>query len=743
MRLRPAMQLSRAVPLRPATEPLPVAQPRRVGDRCRSLVGLALAVLCCLATLSVDLCAQASRQAPAGKARVAPPQRFERVLWCADGKQGPEFARRSGYTAVQLGRGADPTPIRSLGLRFYLDQPIGKGLLELRDRDWRPVVQLFERTRDASQLVRPQCFAEPGRVDKAAAAAAHEARRVGPEGMLFVALADEASSTRHNAPLDSCQCEHCLKDFRAYVRERFSDVDALNTALGTHYASIDVAVPISTGQVRSRELGEQLLPADLRPFSLWLDFVDDQFATAVRTIRERVQAAVPGVPVGLTGLAVPGPFGGHDYGRLITGDTLAEPYDIGGSIELSRSLLPRGAHRYATLIPPGEDTPAGKIDIGEYVRARLMAMASQGTAGVVVWNDGTVQEDGKETEFGAAVRTAFTQHGAEFDALAGAQIERSPVWLVESHASVRAWWMIDSAKDGMTWVRRLGSYEATHSTSQAARLSWIRLLQDLGQQPDFVTAKTLEQRLFTERPRCVVLPATLALSDRAVAALNVYVRNGGLLLADHSTAIYDERLQRRERGALDPLFGIEQRSLAWHDLLVREGKSTARDRALPAAERSLRGETSRQETDSDTFLERSIGGGYAYYLNSPVAAYDEWRLDPGQVGRARELRRRVRAALRRARVSPPCEVTGKGLPTCIERVSLKLRDGRNVLAVRLNALARPKLMRQLNQDGPIPIEITLPGKRNVRELNGKDHGNTNVVKAMLDPFGAVFLEVRR
>ncbi|MCK5945161.1 MAG: hypothetical protein KAI24_24440, partial [Planctomycetes bacterium] len=75
--------------------------------------------------------------------QVAKPQRFERVLWCSDLDAGPKLARASGYTAVQLGRGGDPTPLRSLGLRFYLDQPIGKGLLELRDQQWRPVVQLF------------------------------------------------------------------------------------------------------------------------------------------------------------------------------------------------------------------------------------------------------------------------------------------------------------------------------------------------------------------------------------------------------------------------------------------------------------------------------------------------------------------------------------------------------------------------------------------------------------------------
>ena len=193
------------------------------------------------AAVLLALAALRAQQEPA----IEPPQRFERVLWCAEGGGGAALARQNGYTAVQLGRGGDPTPLRSAGLRFYLDQPIGKGLLELRDEQWRPVVQRFERDRDSSALVRPTCFADPGRVAAAAAAAAKEARRVGPEAMLFVALADEASTTRHGAPLDTCRCGDCLGAFRAFCCARFADVDALNGALGTSYAGFDDVAPLT------------------------------------------------------------------------------------------------------------------------------------------------------------------------------------------------------------------------------------------------------------------------------------------------------------------------------------------------------------------------------------------------------------------------------------------------------------------------------------------------------------------
>lgn len=673
---------------------------------------------------------------------VAPPQRFEKVLWCSDPVAGPALARRSGYTAVQLGRGGDPTPLRSAGLRFYLDQPIGKGLLELRDAQWEPVVQQFERTRDPGGLARPTCFAAPGRVDAAAAAAAKEARRVGPEGLLFVALADEASSTRHNAPLDTCRCARCVAQWREFCAARFPDVDALNAAMGTSFASFEDATPLGTDQVRTRELGDRLLPQDLRAWALWLDFVDQQFAAAVAEIRRRVARAVPGVPVGLTGLAVPGPYGGHDYARLLDGHTLGEPYDIGGSIELAQRLLPAGAHRYETLAPPPDGAVTAGLAPSRYVRARLAAMACRGTTGVVVWNDRTVAgADGAATPFGRAVAAELGRLAGPLDQLAGATLEASEVWVVESHGSVRAWWMVDSATDGMTWVRRLASYEATHSTSQAARRGWIRLLQDLGLQPGFVGADSLPERLLTEKPRCVVLPATLALSDRAARALALYVERGGTLIADHSVGLYDEQLRRRDVGALDGVFGVAERSLDWTDLLVREGRTTSREAGLPPAEGGLRGAVGLRGARQDTFLENVVRRGRAHYLNVPVCAYPEWRLDPQHIGAARQLRRRVRAAVQRAGVLPPCEVRGASLPTIVERAPLRLRDGRRVLGVRLNALERPQLLEQLAERGPLEVELIFPRVRALRELRGRDHGRADRCTVELDPFGAVFVEI--
>jgi hypothetical protein len=721
--------------------------------------GLAAAVLALLPVPAALAQARGAAATAATAGAVAPPARFERVLWCSDPVTGVALAKAIGFTAIQLGRGADPAPVAAAGLGFYLDQPIGKGLLELRDDPWLTVRDAYERTRDPAVLVRPACFAAPDVLDRAVRDAAAEAARVRGDALRFVALADEPSATRHDAPLDTCRCAHCIAAYRAFLERRFRTIDAANLALGTQFPSFADAVPTTTDQVRRRELVDTTLPKDLRPFAVWLDFVDEQYANAVTAIAASVRHAVPGVPVGLTGLNPPAAFGGNDPSRWASALTLIEPYAIGGAPELLAALAP-AAHRYATIAPPPREQ-LGKVALGPFVSARIAAMACEGLSGVVVWNDATVTAGDATTPFGLAVQQALRQWGPVLDACAGAVVDTDPVWIVESQASVRAWWMIDSARDGMTWPRRLASYEREHSTSQTARLGWLRLLQDLGLQPRFVAEVGLPERLLRERPRCVVLPASIALAERTVQAITAYARAGGVVLADHGTALYDDALLQRERGGLDELFGIEQRSLRWDDLWVREGRSTSRERGLPLAEQGLRGGVGERRDAGDAHVERAVGRGRALYLNAPVAAYPAWRLAPESVEPARELRRRVRAALVLAGAPPTCEVRGEGLPTCIARTRLVLRDGRRVLAVRVHALDAPAVLQQLAATGERPIRLELavpatlrplagaPGAERLAEaLAARDGGaaggaagRATTFELRLDPFGALLLEV--
>lgn len=647
--------------------------------------------------------------------------------------------RELGVDAINLGPDGDFAPLAEAGLDFYLDQPIGKGLLELRDRDYEPLQKDYETTRDASRLVRPQCLRDAGlraRLGARAGEVAARARQAKGSSLRFVALADEASSTRHANPLDLCRCARCLAAFRAFALARHGSLERANTEWATQFANEAAIEPLTTDQIRRRELGGVLLPENLTPWTDWLDFVDQGFAEAVHALEQQVRAGGADVRVGLTGIQAPSAFGGHDYARLFAGASLVEAYDQGGAVELVRSLAPSAQH-WSTLMLPTEFA----ADTGDLLTARIAEAAARGQSGTVLWSDERLLDaEGKPGRGGELLRSSLQRLRLPLDACAGAVPELDAVWICESHASVRAWWMLDSAGDGMTWVRRFSSHEATHSTSLAARRGWLKLLQDVGIAPRFVGESDLPLRLLQERPRLLVLPASIAMSDRLCAAIANYVRQGGHVVADHTPAIFDERLRRRAAGGLDVLFGIEQRSLRWEDLGVREG--SLRRGASGPVESGLRAAVAERIASEPVFVEKLHQRGRAVCLNLPVFAYAGQRLDPTKVVAAADLRKRMRQVLAAALVVPRCDVRGEGLPSCLARSFLRDATGRRLLAVRLDAIDDPSLLRELTQKGPRPVRLSFPAPVRLFSLRGEELGSGTEIEARLDAYAGLFVEVR-
>ena len=238
----------------------------------------------------------------------------------------------------------------------------------------------------------------------------------------------------------------------------------------------------------------------------------------------------------------------------------------------------------------------------------------------------------------------------------------------------------------------------------------------------------------------------IALSDRAVESIAGYVRGGGLLVADHGPAFYDEQLVRRPQPALDELFALSGRSYALRDRLVHEGRPAAAARlrsGAAAAEVGIAGGVAEPVAGFRVHIENVHGRGKAIYLNLAVCEYAAVRLDPERHRTARDLRVRLRRILFEASIAPPLTVRGAGLPTCIERLVLRARDGRRLLAVRLNALDDPGRMQEIGERGPRPVELRFPEPVGLVDLTtGRDLGVAAKFETVLDPWRALLFEVR-
>jgi hypothetical protein len=649
----------------------------------------------------------------------APEAGFERVLWLHGGPPRDDrffaMVKELGFTAVSVSGDEDPAVPGRHGLRFYRDQIAGKGILELREAEWAKVRDGYLAARDPVVLVRPAVLADQAAVDSLLAVIGRNLDAALGHQPIWISLGDEISVTRHCNPLDLCFAGPSLLAFREFLRSKHENLAALNRAWGISHPSFEAVRPWTADQIRARELGTASLPRNLRPWAEHREFMDAELARVVtrglEAVRERSK-----VPCGLTGLQPPSAYGGHDYARLLPNLTFYESYDIGGARDLARSLAPPGARAVGTLFPP----KAGESPL--LLRAALYDLLCHGAAGAIVWSAGDVLGEAGPTPFGRVLAETFAQLGDAAAAFAGAEIQRAPLWIVESQASVRAHWMLDSAGDGATWIRRLSSYEATHSTSLATRASWIQACKDLGFEPLLVPAASLAQRLAGAGPRLLVLPACLALADAEAAAIDAWVARGGVVVADYGSGIYDENLVLRPAGALDAVFGIRRRSLLAADLRVREG--VAGGPRLPGgaglAERGLDAEGLFEPAGSERVqLEHEHGKGRAHYLNLALCEYAAARLDPQRIALAFDLRSRLRRVLGDAGLLPPIEVRAEGLPTCLERTFLRARDGRQLLAVRVHALERPELLAQLAARGPRRVTLSFPRPTRVRDLRAR------------------------
>lgn len=682
---------------------------------------------------------------PATTAKVPRPAGgFEVILWLHGGP--PRNARffqaiqELGCTAVSLSAGEDPAVPGRHGLGFYCDQICGKGVLELRAGQFDPVRKAYEISRDPRDLARPACLSSMATLAMLADTLSDRLRSALPHKPLAVSLGDEISVTRHASPLDLCFHQRSLEEFRAFLRLRHHSIERLNEGWNTRFPDFDAVMPFTADQIRARELGGPVLAENLRPWAEHREFMDKELAQTVIRLREQVARHTSQLPCGLTGMPAPAAYGGHDYARLLPHLSFFEAYDVGGARDLAMSLAPAGACQVATVFPPKPGENAGLVP------ARLADMLAHGMWGTVVWSAGDVLDQScRPTAYGRALQAALKDLQPALGAFAGATVLRSPVWILESQASVRGWWMLDSRDDGDTWIRRLTSYEATHSTSIAARHGWVRILEDLGMQPRLVPAAELAQRLRRQPPRLLVLAATLALSEANGRAIQEFVSNGGFLVADHSTGLYDEHLCRRDRGLLDRLFGIRKRSLLYRDQLVVQGRPAAAGRVesgAAAAERGLVGGAAENVGGLRVQLERHVGKGRAVYLNLAVCEYGRVRLDPKHLRTALDLRQRVLWVLREAGVATPVLVVSERVPTCLERVVLRARDGRTLLAVRINALEAPAVLREIAKGGTRPLKLTFPDRHRVEDLiTGRSWPAATDHQLRLDPIRGLFLVV--
>ena len=477
--------------------------------------------------------------------------------------------REMGVTAGMVTGDGSSRPLLDAKFPYYVENMVNKGLClkwNSNVRDWDKWVTQWKDKRDEAGCVREYSLDDPKWRGWARAQMRTLASRNAPHAPLLYNIRDEPSVTQSANPFDYDFSPPALAGFREWLKKQYGTLEALNAGWETQFAAWEEVVPFTTDRIKNRMSSGAALPehkpnwqavariqfdpADARKkrtawnFSPWADhrtYMDVSFAAVFDDLRQSVRAFDPKTPVGIEGTQMPSAFGGNDLWRLSRSIDWVEPYDICDAREIFGSFMP-GKLMLTTV---------GERD-AKAAQRRLWHLLLLGDKGCIVWwSEDCIDwfsDDYALTERARALAPVLKEMRSPLARLfLRARRETDPIAIHYSQPSIQAAWLIESAGDGATWLRRFSSYEATHNRHARIRHAWLETLQDLGYSPRFLSSAQIE-RGGLGNFSVLVLPQSYALSDAETKAITEF---DGTLLADGGAGYFDEHARLRAAPAFN------------------------------------------------------------------------------------------------------------------------------------------------------------------------------------------------
>lgn len=568
-----------------------------------------------------------------------------------------------------------------------LDYP-GPGIPGFRDAKFAEKSAKYPQTKDKALLVREPCLNDPEYRSKLSDALRDRVREAAKVGLSYdYCMGDEMSLTHYTQYYDYCFSDYTLAAFREWLKHEYPGVEDLNRAWGTDYASWDQVMPMTLDEVRGR--------ANAAPWAEFRTFMNDNLADFYAFVQKTIREVDLEAKCGLSGTQEPKPGNGMDWWKLSRAFSYYHSYNTGWSNEMRRSFAAETGVRQTPYY-------AGYWQGGRRLEYNMMWCLLHDTKGISCWTtpllvypDFTLTEAGEDTR-----RLVHELRDGLWDAVRAGRRLQDGIALHYSQPSINAALLLDH-----------------DSHIVQVRDAWVKLLEDLGLQYDFVAYKQVEAGALTRTPGCYrvfILPESIALSAREVDEIRRFVTAGGTVIADGWCGLMDERCVRHERPALDEVFGV---SRGEEVALGESVKVSARVAGKETVLRIRPAETGVRTTgipfgDSGgvpALVSSKMGKGQTWYLNLDLSSWpvDRQTRSPNEQG----LRDVVGNVLASAGVRPPLRVTcASGKPAHVEVVRYELGGsgaGRDVVV---------GLLRNWDQEGNDIITASWGTERHVYDL---------------------------
>ncbi len=448
------------------------------------------------------------------------------------------------------------------GTRFYLWKEQAQLMRKLRLRtliaNWRPMDHDFPirynfnptmlhhvglgrcsepveyaETGDKMLLQRKPCLSNPEFLERIK----EDYRQIGKNqhkfGLRFYWMGDEQSLTGYGGtPIDFCFSEHCLFEFRNFLKLKYDSLAKLNQEWQCEFETWEEVLPFTKDEIWQGQ-GEKIAG-----WADHLEFMDGRLQNVVASATSSGRLSDPEAKFSISGTQAPTAYGGMDWWRQMKVFDGLMNYYSGGQHELQRSFKPDGDYM------PWEFGYSSKGGILGYKIWKTLFLGYKGIMGFC---------------YPSLVNPDWTLPAAMADSLPHLKVlstglgkhylnnlhSQADIAVLYSQASIRAAFI-----------------EKRRDEHRLLREKLILLLRQAGASFDFVSYEQVEQGILQQgRYQTLILPDSSALSDLEVNAILGFAAAGHRIIAVAEPGRLQQNCRKRQENPLLELFAGNQHVL--------------------------------------------------------------------------------------------------------------------------------------------------------------------------------------
>lgn len=351
-------------------------------------------------------------------------------------------------------------------------------------------------------------------------------------------MADESSLTAFTDAFDVDWAPEAMAAFRVWLQGEYKTLDALNASWGTNFRDWADVLPMTTAQAQKH--------GNYAPWSDHRAFMEQEYVKAWARAKTLIREVDPGARVSISGTQVPYPHNGCNWYEIDQLLDYLQPYSDGGQDFMHVFFHPgmpiTGFTGYGTI---GSDA--------QYEQWQRLFAGNTGAS--IFWHYTLLNPDLTLTNQGEALAAVYGRlEGGIGRVFLNSRVHEDGVAIHFSMASIRGAWITD----GRILPDQPDEYESSKNSLefQRRRDVWLSALQQQGVQFRFLASPEIEHGAL-DRFRVLVLPYSIAISDKEATEIEHFLRRGGVVYADDQTGRMDERCHWREKQLwTEPIEGL-------------------------------------------------------------------------------------------------------------------------------------------------------------------------------------------